>query len=348
MPQIELNVSSATLNLNYTISTPTSSSTTTVDYNLPCILFIHGEYLSHEVFEAQFSDPLLRKRFNLISLDLRGYGHTTTLAQADYTPAVAADDIYHFLNEFKIPRVHLFGVSIGCHIALELSLVHPEVVSSLTLCTMPSLQEPPEILAGRQEVFDFWSDSGEHQGDSTTEVTTALDEDQIRNLVRGIQLLLFGESTNPLAVALIGYGTTLAKTVWAGSPDALASAYIVLICWYARRRIFDVETLSQLKCPISVIHCEEDIAYTLDDSEEFVALLRDAKLEVDFHQVPGPHFGHVTNPELVNPIICERVLSVAAPDTPLPIAKLNGSRRQLLDTPFKKDLMQHGYRADDD
>ncbi|KAG6854423.1 hypothetical protein C0991_006966 [Blastosporella zonata] len=198
MPQIELNTpSGVSVDINYHISTPTSSSTTLVDQELPCVLFIHAEYLPHEGFEAQFSDPLLRKRFNLISLDLRGYGHTTTLAQADYTPAVAADDIYHFLHALNVSAIHVFGISIGCHVAIELAIAHPEFVSSLTLCTMPPGQEadPPEIMAGRNEVYEFWQDSGDHQGDSTTEVTEDMDEDLITNLVRGIQLMLFGEST---------------------------------------------------------------------------------------------------------------------------------------------------------
>ncbi|KAG6917612.1 hypothetical protein DXG01_001843 [Tephrocybe rancida] len=348
MPQIELSSSTGLLNCNYTISTPTSLSSTTIDTHLPCILFIHAEYLSHEVFEAQFADPLLRTRFNLIGIDLRGYGHTTTLAKEGYTPAVAADDLYRFLNALKIPTIHLFAVSIGCHIALELVLAHPEVVSSLTLCTVPPAQEPPEVLVGRQEVFDFWNDSGPHQGGTTTEEDEDLDEDLVMTLVRGIQTMLFGDSTDPLLTALIGYGTTLAKIVWAGSPEALTSAYVVLIDWFARRRIFDVATLSKIKCSVSVIHCEDGIAYALHKSEEFVDMLRDAKVDVKFHQVSGPHFGFVTNPELINPIICERVLSVVAPNSPLPPNEVNAAKRQVMDTPFKDCFVKFGYRSEDD
>ncbi|KAG6815807.1 hypothetical protein H0H87_011206 [Tephrocybe sp. NHM501043] len=163
---------------------------------------------------------------------------------------------------------------------------------------------------------------------------------------------------------LIGYATTLAKFVWAGSPEALTSAHVVLVEWFSKRRVFDVATLSKIKCPVSIIRFEEDIAYQLHDSEEFVALLRDANVKVDFHQVSGPHFGHVTHSDLsvhlsvsqtidsssirrVNPILCEHVLSVAAPNAPLPMAELNGQRKERLDSPFKKDLMKFGFRADE-
>ncbi|KAG6807253.1 hypothetical protein H0H92_008236 [Tricholoma furcatifolium] len=348
MPKIELATSSGPIQFNYTISTPTLTSSASIDGRFPSIVFLHGEYIPQELFEAQFSDPLLRKQFNLIGLDLRAYGQTDNLASEDYTPAVAADDLYVFLNTLQVPTVHVLAVSIGCHVALELALAHPESVASLTLYSMPPPQEPPEVLAGRQEVFDFWNDAGEHEGGSIQEEAD-LDDELVTSLVRGIEMMLFGERSNALTGAIIGHALVLAKTIWAGSPEALSSSHVVLIDWFAKRRIFDVATLSKLKCPVSVIHGEEDIAYPLHAAQVFVAALQDARVDVEFHRVSAPHFGNVTDPDLINPILCDTVLSVVGEKTPVRATPAKViTDRHLMHSPFVKTLAMYGYSVSDD
>jgi len=49
-------------------------------------------------FKAQFEDPRLRTQFNLIVIDMRGYGTTKGMIDQEiYTPADAADDVYWFI-----------------------------------------------------------------------------------------------------------------------------------------------------------------------------------------------------------------------------------------------------------
>jgi pimeloyl-ACP methyl ester carboxylesterase len=47
---------------------------------------------------AQFCDPQLRKHFNLIAIDMRGWGLTEGPMETEsYSPADSADDVCEFL-----------------------------------------------------------------------------------------------------------------------------------------------------------------------------------------------------------------------------------------------------------
>lgn len=48
--------------------------------------------------------------------------------------------------------------------------------------------------------------------------------------------------------------------------------------------------------PLSLIHCREDVAYPLEYAKEWEALLIKAGVQVTLHEVPGTHYGSVTNP----------------------------------------------------
>ncbi|KAG6810568.1 hypothetical protein H0H92_011324 [Tricholoma furcatifolium] len=205
--------------------------------------------------------------------------------------------------------------------------------------------QPPEVLAGRKEVFEFWGDAGGHEHGHDDK---KLDDELVATMLRGIHLMMYGDTTESLPTAVLAHTLSIAKKVWTGSTEATASPNVVLIDWFAQQcRVFDVATLSKIKCPVSVIHCEEDITYALHESEEFAAKLRDGNVDSDFYRVAAPHFGHITSPELINPILCARVQSVVAPQAPVPTSGTNETKPRLLDTPFTETLMQFGYRSDD-
>ncbi|KAF5383270.1 hypothetical protein D9615_005060 [Tricholomella constricta] len=352
MPNLSLSTPTGDINLHYHIATPISPSSPDIVANLPSIIFIHGEYACQEVFEAQFSDPRLRNRFNLISIDLRGCGASGGVVSKSHTPAIAANDLHLFLEKLKIPGVHVFSLSIGGHVALEWAHAHPEDVLSLTLCSPLSPEEPEDVKAGRLEVFDFWHDSSAHEG-GTPDCEADLDEELISPMVRGCQQMMFSEHANPLTEAVTMTALTHASINWAGSPEILVSCRTICIDWFIERKVFNVEFYAKIKCPITIIHCEEDIGYPLRYAQEFEALLREAgHTEVLLCQVPGPHFANVVYPQLINPILSDRVLSVATPNAGDREEALSegseGGHNALLTTPFKEALAQYGYHSDSD
>lgn len=137
-------------------------------------LYLNDIICSHPT--AQFSDPQLRRQFNLIGLDMRAFGTTQGLVGKDtYNPADSADDIYRFMvspvqppyflynprdafatgiadglpqRALNLPPVHIFGISIGTCVATEIAIAQPDQVLSLTLC---SPLPPTEVSPGPVE-----------------------------------------------------------------------------------------------------------------------------------------------------------------------------------------------------
>jgi 3-oxoadipate enol-lactonase len=78
---------------------------------------------------------LLAPSHQLILFDNRDAG-LTSQSKRDYTIADMADDTAGLLDALKIPKAHIFGVSMGGAIAQELALRHPSKVDKLILgCT---------------------------------------------------------------------------------------------------------------------------------------------------------------------------------------------------------------------
>lgn len=49
--------------------------------------------------------------------------------------------VYHVQRALDLPPLHIFGLSIGSSVALEVATAHPEGVLSLTLCSpLPSIE----------------------------------------------------------------------------------------------------------------------------------------------------------------------------------------------------------------
>lgn len=76
----------------------------------------------------------LSKRFRLILFDNRGAGRTD-LSDKEYSIRLFADDTAGLMDALKIPRAHVFGISMGGMIAQELIINYPETVEKLVLCS---------------------------------------------------------------------------------------------------------------------------------------------------------------------------------------------------------------------
>ncbi|GLB39088.1 putative regulation of endocannabinoid signaling pathway [Lyophyllum shimeji] len=345
MPHLKVNSPTGDVNFFYNITTPASPSSPAIDPNLPSVLFIHGEYVPQQIFEAQFSDPELRNRFNLIGIDLRGYGATGGFTPKTYTPTHAAHDLYLFLEALQISKIHIFALSINTHIALVLAATHPDLVHSLMLCSTVPPQEPEGVAAGRVELFEFWSDSQVQE--SGGRGLKGFDEDLLATLLKGAQQMLFSDNATPLAEAVTLVSLEYNAIGWAGTPEARETGHTFCLDWFLERRVFDVDFFSKIGCPVAIIHCEDDIAYPFGHAEELQAQLTQAgNARVTLCQIPGPRYANVLYPEILNPIIRNHILSVTEPNNPPGKGVSVVKKESLLETPFKEILAKYGYRAD--
>lgn len=72
--------------------------------------------------------------YGVITPDNRGVGLTkTSTKREDYSVALLADDLIRVLDDARVDRAHISGMSLGSAIAQEIALRHPDRVASLQL-----------------------------------------------------------------------------------------------------------------------------------------------------------------------------------------------------------------------
>jgi len=105
------------------------------------VVFLHGAAASGLVFGNQFQP--FRKKAQCYFVDLPGHGASPRLSTTS-TINTYADSVVDFIRELKRP-VDLVGHSMGGAIALEIALLHPELLRRLILvasgCRLPGSAE---------------------------------------------------------------------------------------------------------------------------------------------------------------------------------------------------------------
>ena len=86
--------------------------------NLPCLLLIHGYPSASWDWHLQWSQ--ISKHFQLITLDMLGFGFSAKPRQANYSIHLQADIISALLRKLDITRVHVLSHDYGDTVAQEL------------------------------------------------------------------------------------------------------------------------------------------------------------------------------------------------------------------------------------
>ena len=99
----------------------------------PPLILIHGGEADHSMFAVLGAH--LAARFTVIAYDQRDSGATRDLADSprDYGLADMGDDAAEFIAALGYERAHVFGTSLGGHIAQVLAARHPGSVDRLVL-----------------------------------------------------------------------------------------------------------------------------------------------------------------------------------------------------------------------
>ncbi|KAK0457954.1 uncharacterized protein EV420DRAFT_402888 [Desarmillaria tabescens] len=154
MPIASVESSTGKIVFNYTISTPSASSTTSIDECLPTLLFIHAVYHGQQIFQRQFEDPQIR-RFNCVALDLRLHGLTTSDEIPEgYSAREAAEDVALFMDEIDLPACHIVGFVDGHHGGDQPRCLLPQ--QSRFSFPRVAAGAGGDIADGRREVAECW------------------------------------------------------------------------------------------------------------------------------------------------------------------------------------------------
>ncbi len=118
--------------------------------NEEAILLVHGHPFDHTMWNYQVETL---KNFRLILPDLNGYGKTNCKFPKIFIEEQALD-LALLLDELKIQKVHLIGLSMGGQIIVEFTRLFPDRVISLVICDSSPAGETKSSYFKRLELAD--------------------------------------------------------------------------------------------------------------------------------------------------------------------------------------------------
>ena len=94
------------------------------------LILVHG--LNGDLTGWVLIMPEFSKHYRTVATDVRGHGGTSK-PDEPYSIQGFSEDLHEFMGKLKIPKAHIFGLSMGGAIAQQFALDHPEKVRSLPL-----------------------------------------------------------------------------------------------------------------------------------------------------------------------------------------------------------------------
>ena len=98
------------------------------------VVLIHGIGGNKENWHSNIE--MLSKKFNVVALDLRGYGESDDF-KGPMNFFDVADDIYKLISYLGQKKCHVVGLSMGAQISLYFYEKYPDLTKSLVLCDAP-------------------------------------------------------------------------------------------------------------------------------------------------------------------------------------------------------------------
>ena len=231
------------------------------------IVFSHGFFMSHEMFEAQVA--AVRDRWRCISWDERGHGRTETTPEP-FSYWDSARDLLGLLDHLGVERAVLAGMSQGGYLSLRAALLAPERARALVLMdTQPGPEEADKVAAYDQLIEAWLAPGGPPQ-----------------------------EVAETVAAIILGPGFADAAR-WMDAAKEMPADTVRQIYATLMTREDDVTPrIAELTMPALVVHGDQDLAISIDTARWFADALPDGELVV----VEGAgHAANLTHPAAVNP-----------------------------------------------
>lgn len=80
-----------------------------------------------------FEHKLVQENLRVITIDMRGLGSSLRPATWNMTMSHLAQDVVEVLDELNLDRAHIFGVSLGGMVGMQLGMMAPQRCASLTV-----------------------------------------------------------------------------------------------------------------------------------------------------------------------------------------------------------------------
>jgi pimeloyl-ACP methyl ester carboxylesterase len=217
----------------------------------PILLFAHGYGCTGKFFERNL--PMLSKHFRVISVDLRGQGHSN---QVEKGPRVSrlAQDLHELLRTLRLKDVTFVGWSMGCSVGWAYwDLFKDDRLSKFVFIDEPALAastpDNPTGAMGYDELADF-------QQTMATNTKKTI-EGFIKSLLHKTELNI----DDLIADAQLGNGQFLAKLIfnhhimdWSDVlpsitlPTLVLSGENSLVNWHSVQKVSQSIPQAKFKC----------------------------------------------------------------------------------------------------
>jgi pimeloyl-ACP methyl ester carboxylesterase len=236
----------------------------------PAVVLLHGFPLDHRMWKPQF--PVLEPKWRVVAPDFRGQGRSE-VGDGQFTIEHLVDDLVGILDELKIRRAVLVGLSMGGYVALRAVEREPGRVRALVLADTKAPADGNEAKVKRAAGMKKAKSEGS-AAFADGFLKAALSPATLRDrpeLVESARKMM--EGCTPLGIA----GTLLALA--------------------ARGDM--TESLAKVRVPAMVVCGEHDAITPPDDSRAMAAALK-----CRFESIPGAgHLSSMENPEAFNRLL---------------------------------------------
>ena len=117
------------------------------------LLFVHGFPLDHTMWKFQID--ALGREYRIIAPDLRGLGASDAPEPYTcYSMDAYAADLRDLLDELRVDRVVLIGLSMGGYISFAFHRLFPERIRALVLVDTRAEPDSPEGIEGRMKAIE--------------------------------------------------------------------------------------------------------------------------------------------------------------------------------------------------
>ena len=121
------------------------------------LIFIHGFPFSQAMWAPQVE--YFRSKYRIVTYDIRGHG-SSPVSDGQYTIEYFVDDLLELLDDLKIKKGVLIGLSMGGYIALRTMERFPERVKALVLCDTKSEQDTNQAKINRFRLIKEVKETG--------------------------------------------------------------------------------------------------------------------------------------------------------------------------------------------
>jgi len=125
--------------------------------NGPSLLLIHGFPMNSQVWD-EFRIPL-SKHFNVITIDLPGFGVSSSLKEG-FSIDDVAENVIGWLEKKRINNCVVIGHSLGGYVALAMARRKPEMLAGVGLFHSTAQPDSDERKASRLKVVEFIDRNG--------------------------------------------------------------------------------------------------------------------------------------------------------------------------------------------